>query len=248
MEKFSRCFSRIKNPAPDEFAPHDLQSLSFKSHLEKEEFENMVSQQNNWFGKAICFNVSSVNVFHQIFLATLLIITVIYGLPIHFRQNYLIFVDFGDYQYRRGPAWFVKDNRINQSNCWTNEMRRRRPTIMKHLLTDTKEVGEHRMLVDWGEADIGWMNKLELSKLLSIWKLNISIWMYFNKYCQRTQLENLTVLDALKATLPALNCLRALKIRAMQMHLWIVVYRQERQEQQDYRWRYVSGRLLFAPW
>ena len=39
--------AELKNPAPDEFAPHDLQSLSFKSHLEKKNSKIWLGQQNN---------------------------------------------------------------------------------------------------------------------------------------------------------------------------------------------------------
>ena len=85
------------------------------------------------------------------------------------------------------------------------------------LSTDTKEVAEHRMLVDLGRNDIGRIAQIgtvEVTKYMEVEYFRYV--MHLTSIVKGQLLENLTVLDALKATLPAGTVSGAPKIRAMQ--------------------------------
>ena len=85
------------------------------------------------------------------------------------------------------------------------------------LSTDTKEVAEHRMLVDLGRNDIGrivQIGTVEVTKYMEVEYFRYV--MHLTSIVKGQLLENLTALDALKATLPAGTVSGAPKIRAMQ--------------------------------
>jgi anthranilate synthase component 1 len=85
------------------------------------------------------------------------------------------------------------------------------------LSTDMKEVAEHRMLVDLGRNDIGRIAQIgtvEVTKYMEVEYFRYV--MHLTSIVKGQLLENLTVLDALKATLPAGTVSGAPKIRAMQ--------------------------------
>ena len=85
------------------------------------------------------------------------------------------------------------------------------------LSTDTKEVAEHRMLVDLGRNDIGRIAQIgtvEVTKYMEVEYFRYV--MHLTSIVKGQLLENLTALDALKATLPAGTVSGAPKIRAMQ--------------------------------
>ncbi len=85
------------------------------------------------------------------------------------------------------------------------------------LSTDTKEVAEHRMLVDLGRNDIGRIAQIgtvEVTKYMEVEYFRYV--MHLTSIVKGQLLKNVTVLDALKATLPAGTVSGAPKIRAMQ--------------------------------
>lgn len=214
--------AELKNPAPDEFAPHDLQSLSFKSHLEKDEFENMVRSAKQLIRQGDMFQC----VLSQRFSSD------ISGNPFDYYRNlrvtnpsnYLYFYDFGDYQIiGASPESLVS---VKDGIVTTNPIAGTRPRgndeeedqrLAADLSTDTKEVAEHRMLVDLGRNDIGRIAQIgtvEVTKYMEVEYFRYV--MHLTSIVKGQLLENLTVLDALKATLPAGTVSGAPKIRAMQ--------------------------------
>jgi anthranilate synthase component 1 len=203
MEKaLAGVLAELKNPAPDEFAPHDLQSLSFKSHLEKEEFENMVRSAKQLIRQGDMFQC----VLSQRFSSD------ISGNPFDYYRNlrvtnpsnYLYFYDFEDYQIIAGTRPRGNDDEEDQR-------------LAADLSTDTKEVAEHRMLVDLGRNDIGRIAQIgtvEVTKYMEVEYFRYV--MHLTSIVKGQLLKNVTVLDALKATLPAGTVSGAPKIRAMQ--------------------------------
>lgn len=139
-------------------------------------------------------------------------------------SNYLYFYDFEDYQIiGASPESLVS---VKDGIVTTNPIAGTRPRgnddeedqrLAADLSTDTKEVAEHRMLVDLGRNDIGRIAQIgtvEVTKYMEVEYFRYV--MHLTSIVKGQLLENLTVLDALKATLPAGTVSGAPKIRAMQ--------------------------------
>ena len=136
----------------------------------------------------------------------------------------LYFYDFEDYQIiGASPESLVS---VKDGIVTTNPIAGTRPRgndeeedqrLAADLSTDTKEVAEHRMLVDLGRNDIGRIAQIgtvEVTKYMEVEYFRYV--MHLTSIVKGQLLENLTVLDALKATLPAGTVSGAPKIRAMQ--------------------------------
>lgn len=150
----------LKKQAVDEFSERDLHTLTFRNHLEEATFKDMVTKAKKFIRQGDMFQC----VLSQRFSAD------ISGKPLDFYRNlritnpsnYLYFYDFGDYQIiGASPESLVS---LKNGVVTTNPIAGTRPRgandqkdkdLSEELLSDVKEVAEHRMLVDLGRNDIG---------------------------------------------------------------------------------------------
>lgn len=221
-QALNKVLADLQRPVPDEHAAYDLHSLRFKSHLEQENFEDMVARAKDLIRQGDMFQC----VLSQRFSAD------ITGNPLDYYRNlrvtnpsnYLYFYDFGDYQIiGASPESLVS---VKDGFVTTNPIAGTRPRgkdeeedryLSKDLLADQKEVAEHRMLVDLGRNDIGriaQVGTVELTKYMEVEYFRYV--MHLTSLVKGKLLPELSSLDALKATLPAGTVSGAPKIRAMQ--------------------------------
>ncbi|HFI0275643.1 TPA: anthranilate synthase component I [Streptococcus suis] len=212
----------LKQAHPAEFAPDDLHSLSFHNHLEKEEFEGMVTKAKELIRQGDMFQC----VLSQRFSAP------ISGKPLDYYRNlrvtnpsnYLYFYDFGDYQIiGASPESLVS---VKDGLVTTNPIAGTRPrgldeeadkALAADLLADQKEVAEHRMLVDLGRNDLGRIAQIGSVRVTKYMEVELFRYvMHLTSIVKGQLLPELSPLDALKSTLPAGTVSGAPKIRAMQ--------------------------------
>lgn len=136
---------------------------------------------------------------------------------------YMYYLDFGDYQViGSSPESLVS---VRAEIVTTNPIAGTRPRhndplederLAKELLADPKERAEHLMLIDLGRNDIG--------KVSQIGSVQVPLKMIVEKYRYVMHIVSLvtgrlnpglTIMDALRATLPAGTVSGAPKIRAM---------------------------------
>lgn len=138
---------------------------------------------------------------------------------------YMFFIDFEDYVVLgASPESLLK---VQGSQIATNPIagtRKRGKTadedrvLEKELLTDEKEIAEHRMLVDLGRNDLGRIceiGSIYLSKYLTIERYKYV--MHIVSEVKGELKEEVTPLEALTSCLPAGTVSGAPKIRAMQI-------------------------------
>ncbi|MGT2650737.1 anthranilate synthase component I [Streptococcus troglodytae] len=211
----------LKKQAVDEFSERDLHTLTFKNHLEEATFKDMVSKAKKFIRQGDMFQC----VLSQRFSAD------ISGKPLDFYRNlritnpsnYLYFYDFGDYQIiGASPESLVS---LKNGVVTTNPIAGTRPRgandqkdkdLSEELLSDVKEVAEHRMLVDLGRNDIGKIAEIgsvQVSKYMEVEFFRYV--MHLTSVVKGKLLSGLTGMDALKSTLPAGTVSGAPKIRAM---------------------------------
>lgn len=211
----------LKKQAVDEFSERDLHTLTFRNHLEEATFKDMVTKAKKFIRQGDMFQC----VLSQRFSAD------ISGKPLDFYRNlritnpsnYLYFYDFGDYQIiGASPESLVS---LKNGVVTTNPIAGTRPRgandqkdkdLSEELLSDVKEVAEHRMLVDLGRNDIGKIaevGSVQVSKYMEIEFFRYV--MHLTSVVKGKLLSGLTGMDALKSTLPAGTVSGAPKIRAM---------------------------------
>lgn len=211
----------LKKQAVDEFSERDLHTLTFKNHLEEATFKDMVTKAKKFIRQGDMFQC----VLSQRFSAD------ISGKPLDFYRNlritnpsnYLYFYDFGDYQIiGASPESLVS---LKNGVVTTNPIAGTRPRgandqkdkdLSEELLSDVKEVAEHRMLVDLGRNDIGKIaevGSVQVSKYMEVEFFRYV--MHLTSVVKGKLLSGLTGMDALKSTLPAGTVSGAPKIRAM---------------------------------
>lgn len=211
----------LKEQSPLEFKERNLHSLTFKSHLSQDLFEEMVAKAKDLIRQGDMFQC----VLSQRFSADLT------GSPFDFYRNlrvtnpsnYLYFYDFGDYQIiGASPESLVS---VKNGLVTTNPIAGTRPRgkddqedkdLAQDLLGDAKEVAEHRMLVDLGRNDIGKIadiGSVQVSKYMEVEHFRYV--MHLTSVVKGKLLAGLTAMDALKSTLPAGTVSGAPKIRAM---------------------------------
>lgn len=212
----------LKQATPEELAPLEIHSLQFKSHLEQEQFETMVKTAKDLIRQGDMFQC----VLSQRFSAPLT------GKPLDFYRNlrltnpsnYLYFFDFGDYQViGASPESLVS---VKDGQVVTNPIAGTRPrgntpeedqALAEDLLSDIKEVAEHRMLVDLGRNDVGKIaevGSVALTKYMEVEHFRYV--MHLTSVVKGQLLTGRTCLDALKSIMPAGTVSGAPKIRAMQ--------------------------------
>lgn len=211
----------LKKQAVDEFSERDLHTLTFRNHLEEATFKDMVTKAKKFIRQGDMFQC----VLSQRFSAD------ISGKPLDFYRNlritnpsnYLYFYDFGDYQIiGASPESLVS---FKNGVVTTNPIAGTRPRgandqkdkdLSEELLSDVKEVAEHRMLVDLGRNDIGKIaevGSVQVSKYMEVEFFRYV--MHLTSVVKGKLLSGLTGMDALKSTLPAGTVSGAPKIRAM---------------------------------
>ncbi|EMB56044.1 anthranilate synthase component I [Streptococcus mutans] len=211
----------LKKQAVDEFSERDLHTLTFRNHLEEATFKDMVIKAKKFIRQGDMFQC----VLSQCFSAD------ISGKPLDFYRNlritnpsnYLYFYDFGDYQIiGASPESLVS---LKNGVVTTNPIAGTRPRgandqkdkdLSEELLSDVKEVAEHRMLVDLGRNDIGKIaevGSVQVSKYMEVEFFRYV--MHLTSVVKGKLLSGLTGMDALKSTLPAGTVSGAPKIRAM---------------------------------
>ncbi|MCB5030948.1 anthranilate synthase component I [Streptococcus mutans] len=211
----------LKKQAVDEFSERDLHTLTFRNHLEEATFKDMVTKAKKFIRQGDMFQC----VLSQRFSAD------ISGKPLDFYRNlritnpsnYLYFYDFGDYQIiGASPESLVS---LKNGVVTTNPIAGTRPRgandqkdkdLSEELLSDVKEVAEHRMLVDLGRNDIGKIaevGSVQVSKYMEVEFFRYV--MHLTSVVKGKLLSGLTGMDAFKSTLPAGTVSGAPKIRAM---------------------------------
>lgn len=214
--------AQLETMSADELAPKAIAPLQFSSHLEKETFERMVNQAKQLIRQGDMFQC----VLSQRFSAD------IEGNPLDYYRNlrvvnpsnYLYFFDFGDYQViGASPESLVS---VKGKTVVTNPIAGTRPRgkteeedarLARELLADIKETAEHRMLVDLGRNDIGRIAKtdtVQVSKYMEVEYFRYV--MHLTSVVKGELRDDMSAMDALKATLPAGTVSGAPKLRAMQ--------------------------------
>jgi len=200
-----------------------LGRLSFHAQTSKGEFMEKVEKAKQSIGEGEIFQV----VLSQRLQASFL------GDPFSFYRSlrksnpspYMFFIDFEDYVVLgASPESLLK---VQGRAITTNPIagtRRRGEThdvdreLEKELLTDEKEIAEHRMLVDLGRNDLGRIceiGSIYLSKYLTIERYKYV--MHIVSEVKGELKEEVTPLEALTSCLPAGTVSGAPKIRAMQI-------------------------------
>lgn len=211
----------LKKQAVDEFSERDLHTLTFRNHLEEATFKDMVTKAKKFIRQGDMFQC----VLSQRFSAD------ISGKPLDFYRNlritnpsnYLYFYDFGDYQIiGASPESLVS---LKNGVVTTNPIAGTRPRgandqkdkdLSEELLSDVKEVAEHRMLVDLGRNDIGEIAEVGSVQVTKYMEVEFFRYvMHLTSVVKGKLLSGLTGMDALKSTLPAGTVSGAPKIRAM---------------------------------
>ena len=211
----------LKKQAVDEFSERDLHTLTFRNHLEEAAFKDMVTKAKKFIRQGDMFQC----VLSQRFSAD------ISGKPLDFYRNlritnpsnYLYFYDFDDYQIiGASPESLVS---LKNGVVTTNPIAGTRPRgandqkdkdLSEELLSDVKEVAEHRMLVDLGRNDIGKIAEVGSVQVTKYMEVEFFRYvMHLTSVVKGKLLSGLTGMDALKSTLPAGTVSGAPKIRAM---------------------------------
>lgn len=138
---------------------------------------------------------------------------------------YMFYMDYGDYVILgTSPESLVK---VKNRKVTTNPIAGTKPrgttieqdeAIANALLEDSKEIAEHRMLVDLGRNDLGRIAKVgsvKLTKYMKIERYKYVMHMVSEVIAELR--DDLHVLDVLRACLPAGTVSGAPKIRAMQL-------------------------------
>ena len=211
----------LKKQAVDEFSERDLHTLTFRNHLEEATFKDMVTKAKKFIRQGDMFQC----VLSQRFSAD------ISGKPLDFYRNlritnpsnYLYFYDFDYYQIiGASPESLVS---LKNGMVTTNPIAGTRPRgandqkdkdLSEELLSDVKEVAEHRMLVDLGRNDIGKIAEVGSVQVTKYMEVEFFRYvMHLTSVVKGKLLSGLTGMDALKSTLPAGTVSGAPKIRAM---------------------------------
>ncbi|WP_341356487.1 anthranilate synthase component I [Rossellomorea sp. y25] len=201
----------------------NLDRLSFHAQTSKDEFMVKVEEAKQSIGEGEIFQV----VLSQRLKASFS------GDPFSFYRSlrksnpspYMFFIDFEDYVVMgASPESLLK---VQGREITTNPIagtRRRGETLdldrelEKELLTDEKEIAEHRMLVDLGRNDLGRVceiGSIYLSKYLTIERYKYV--MHIVSEVKGELKEEVKPLEALTNCLPAGTVSGAPKIRAMQI-------------------------------
>lgn len=220
-QSLAKVISDLQRQAVNEFSPQDLESLTFKNHLEQAEFEEMVTKAKELIRQGDMFQCVLSQRFSSDFSGDPL--DYYRNLRVTNPSNYLYFYDFEDYQIiGASPESLVS---VKDGIVTTNPIAGTRPRgksdeedskLADDLLQDVKETAEHRMLVDLGRNDIGKIAKNGSVRLTKYMEVEFFRYvMHLTSVVKAELLDDFSAMDALKSTLPAGTVSGAPKIRAM---------------------------------
>jgi anthranilate synthase component I len=202
---------------------HTFELSEFKSNLSKQEFEQMVLKAKK--------DIEAGDIF-QVVLSRRLEANIT-GNPFTFYRKlrvnnpspYMYYLDYGDYSIAgASPESLVK---ARGTEIMTNPIAGTRPRgrsevedveLERELLSDEKELAEHRMLVDLGRNDLGRICKIGTIKLDKF--MNVERYQHVMHIVSEVSgelEEGYTALEGLASCLPAGTVSGAPKIRAMQI-------------------------------
>ena len=197
-------------------------SLQYASNTSQKEFETTVKRAKELITEGDLFQVVPSQRLRAEFLFDP------FEYYRHLRSSnpaaYMYYMDFGEYQViGSSPESLVS---VKDGMVTTNPIAGTRPRcddpveddrLAQELLADPKERAEHMMLIDLGRNDIG--------KVSQVGTIQVPLKMVVEKYRYVMHIvslvtgrlkSSLTIMDALRATLPAGTVSGAPKIRAMQ--------------------------------
>lgn len=220
-ESLEQILTELQTPAVDEFKELQLKNLNFRNHLERTTFEKMAEKAIELIRQGDMFQC----VLSQRFSSE------ISGNPLDYYRNlrvinpssYLYYYDFGEYQIiGASPESLVS---VKEGVVTTNPIAGTRARgsdeeedkeLISDLLSDEKEVAEHRMLVDLGRNDIGKISEIDSVQVTKYMEAELFRYViHLTSIVRGRLLSHLTSMDALKSTLPAGTVSGAPKIRAM---------------------------------
>ncbi|MCT2538185.1 anthranilate synthase component I [Aquibacillus koreensis] len=204
-------------------SPSQAFDVSFEASIQKETFVEMVNKAKQHITDGDIFQVVLSQRMKASFDADPF--TFYRRLRIANPSPYMFFIDFDDYiVLGASPESLIK---IDGSKVVTNPIAGTRPrgktteedqALAAELLSDEKELAEHKMLVDLSRNDLG--------RVCEIGSISIPKYMTIERYqhvmhivseVQGTLTKDYSGLDALISTLPAGTVSGAPKIRAMQI-------------------------------
>ncbi|MFC0232823.1 anthranilate synthase component I [Vagococcus entomophilus] len=212
----------LHTPSRKEQEKIKTEKLEFSSNFTQKEFINKVKKVKEYIQAGDIF---------QLVLSQRLSCSFTSDAFDYYRQlrlsnpsSYLYFLDFGETKViGSSPESLVsvKGDCVTTNPIAGTRKRGKTPAedyaLAKELAHDEKEQAEHRMLVDLGRNDLG--------KVAKVGTVTVPIYMTIEKYryvmhlvsvVEGTLKNNLSAMEALKATLPAGTVSGAPKIRAMQ--------------------------------
>ncbi|MBF2358420.1 anthranilate synthase component I [Listeria welshimeri] len=212
----------LTTPKENEHKTIHVPKMTYKSNYTKEEFMNLVKKAKTYIQEGDFFQIVLSQRLESDFTAT----------PFDYYRKlrllnpspYLFFIDFGEtVLIGSSPESLIKTKGRSVITNPIAGTRRRGATkqedelLAAELLSDEKELAEHRMLVDLGRNDIG--------NIAEIGSVHVPVYLTIERYrflmhlvsvVEGTLKSGLTAMDALRSTLPAGTVSGAPKIRAMQ--------------------------------
>lgn len=196
--------------------------MSYKSNYTKDEYMGLVKKAKTYIQEGDFFQI----VLSQRLEADFTVKPFDYYRKLRLLNPspYLYFIDFGDtVLIGSSPESLIKTKGRTVITNPIAGTRRRGATkpedelLASELLSDEKELAEHRMLVDLGRNDIG--------KIAETGSVHVPVYLTIERYrflmhlvsvVEGTLKTGLTAIDALRSTLPAGTVSGAPKIRAME--------------------------------
>ncbi|CAM5262530.1 Anthranilate synthase component 1 OS=Lysinibacillus sphaericus OX=1421 GN=trpE PE=3 SV=1 [Lysinibacillus sphaericus] len=205
------------------FGAMGLGTIDFQPMIPKEEFIAIVERAKQHIVKGDIFQIVLSQRFSSSFTGNP------FALYRQLRTSnpspYMFYMDFEAYTILgTSPESLVK---VKDRKVTTNPIAGTKPRgttqqqdeeIAESLLTDEKEIAEHRMLVDLGRTDLGTISKIGTAMLMQY--MNIERYKHVMHIVSEVIGElrdEVHVLDVLSACLPAGTVLGAARIRAMQL-------------------------------
>jgi anthranilate synthase component 1 len=210
-------------PAPPPAAAAEPVDVRFESNMTREQFEANVSRIIEYIHAGDAFQVVPSQRFSA--PAPVEAFSIYRGLRTVNPSPYMYFLEFGDFQIAGAspePLLKVTGRRVETRPIAgtyprgdDEEEDRRRA---EELLADPKERAEHVMLVDLGRNDLGRVSEygsVEVEDLMAV--ETYSHVLHIVSQVSGTLRDDVTAMDALRATLPAGTLSGAPKVRAMQI-------------------------------
>ena len=203
--------------------PEKAGAVRFESNMTRQQFESNVSRIIEYIRAGDAFQVVPSQRFSA--PAPVEAFSIYRGLRTVNPSPYMYFLEFGDFQIAGAspePLLKVTGRRVETRPIAgtyprgdsADEDRRR----AEELLADPKERAEHVMLVDLGRNDLGRVSEygsVAVEELMAV--ETYSHVLHIVSQVSGTLREDVTAMDALRATLPAGTLSGAPKVRAMQI-------------------------------